>query len=269
MDCRLYPKGLVLAGLLVATLSQLTGQAQAQPATTTAQTVKQGQALAQTYQQGLELTTMRTQELTNQQWRDSLTVLNQQIATQPWSTDLHLRKAAVNLELQQWQYAIEEYGLVLQHQLHNPAALFYRAYAATHMRYYDVARRDYEAFLSLFPTHMEARLSYAYVLQQLGHNIEALDELNAVVEMKPDSAVAYASRAALEREMKQYEAALYDWQQAARLDSKNADYVASQVDLLLFLKRRQEALRVLDAAVQRGIPQGLLHQWYERCRRTK
>ena len=236
MDCRLYPKGLVLAGLLVATLSQLTGQAQAQPATTTAQTVKQGQALAQTYQQGLELTTKRTQELTNQQWRDSLTVLNQQIATQPWSTDLHLRKAAVNLELQQWQYAIEEYGLVLQHQLHNPAALFYRAYAATHMRYYDVARRDYEAFLSLFPTHME---------------------------------VAYASRAALEREMKQYEAALYDWQQAARLDSKNADYVASQVDLLLFLKRRQEALRVLDAAVQRGIPQGLLHQWYERCRRTK
>ena len=224
----------MLAGLLVATLSQLTGQAQ-----------------AQTYQQGLELTTKRTQELTNQQWRDSLTVLNQ------------------HLELQQWQYAIEEYGLVLQHQLHNPAALFYRAYAATHMRYYDVARRDYEAFLSLFPTHMEARLSYAYVLQQLGHNIEALDELNAVVEMKPDSAVAYASRAALEREMKQYEAALYDWQQAARLDSKNADYVASQVDLLLFLKRRQEALRVLDAAVQRGIPQGLLHQWYERCRRTK
>ena len=77
MDCRLYSKGLVRAGLLVATLSQLTGQAQAQPATTTAQTVKQGQALAQTYQQGLELTTKRTQELTNQQWRDSLTVLNQ------------------------------------------------------------------------------------------------------------------------------------------------------------------------------------------------
>ena len=61
MDRRLYQKGVVL---LVVLLCQLTMQAQ-----------------------------------NNQQWRDSLTVLNRMIDTQPWSTDLHLRKAAVNLEL--------------------------------------------------------------------------------------------------------------------------------------------------------------------------
>ena len=207
------------------------------------------------------------QKPNSQYWRDSLSVLNKQIAAGPWSTDLHLRKAAVNLELQQWQYAIDEYSLVLQHQVQNPAALFYRAYAATHLRHYEAARSDYEEFLDIFPTHTEARLALAYVLEQMGRKMEAMDELNRVVEMRPDSAVAYASRALLERDMKQYEAALYDWEQACKLKPQNADYVASHVDLLLAMERREEARRVLEASIKRGVPQGLLHPWLERCRK--
>ena len=205
--------------------------------------------------------TLQAQKADTPKWRDSLAVLNKQIATQPWSTDLHLRKAAVNLELQQWQYAIDEYGLVLQHQVHNPAALFYRAYAATHLRHYEAARHDLETLLSVFPTHMEARLSLAYVLQRMGRQSEALDELNMVVEMQPDSALTYVARASLEREMNQLEAALYDWQQAVRLEPLNSDYVVSEVELLLHLGRKAEALRVLDEAAERGIPRGLLLEW--------
>ena len=256
MDCRLYRKGIVLFVLFVAILSQQTGQAQAQSAE------RQGQAQAQSVERQRQA---RAQQSPN--WHDSLAVLNKQIASQKWSTDLHLRKAAVNLELQQWQYAIDEYGLVLQHEVQNPAALFYRAYAATHLRHYEAARRDYEELIGIFPTHTEARFSLAYVLQLMGRQTEALDQLNTLVEMRPDSAVPYASRAVLERELKQYEAALYDWEQAERLDGQNADYVASHVDLLLFLKRKKEGLQVLDKALKRGIPQGLLHSWYDRCRK--
>ena len=53
-------------------------------------------------------------QTTNQQWRDSLSVLNKQIEQSTWSTDLHLRKATVNLELRQWEYAIDEYAAILQ-----------------------------------------------------------------------------------------------------------------------------------------------------------
>ena len=87
----------------------------------------------------------------NSRWADSLKVLNEQIAKSVWNTDLHLRKAAANLELSQWDYAIEEYNQVLQHEPHNPAALFYRAYANTHMRRYELSRRDYEELLSYVP----------------------------------------------------------------------------------------------------------------------
>jgi tetratricopeptide (TPR) repeat protein len=200
-------------------------------------------------------------------WRDSLTVLNKLIAISPWSTDLHLRKAAVNLELKQWEYAIDEYALVLQHEPKNPAALFYRAYANTHLRRFDLARNDLSDLLAFLPRHFEARLSLAVVLQQLGRKMDALDELNQTIEIHGDSAVAYAARANLERQMKMDDAALYDWERAEQLAPKDPTYVVSHVDLLLVLERREEARRVLDAAVKRGLPKGMFLEWYEKCKR--
>ena len=230
MDCGLHPKGIVL--LCVAVLWQLSAQAQ-----------------------------------DNQQWRDSLTAINRQIATQPWSAALHLRKANANLQLKQWQYAIDEYSLVLQREPQNPAALFYRAYANTHLRRFGLARNDLNDLLAFLPGHFEARLSLAIVLQQLGKKQEALDQLNQTIQQHADSAVAYAARANLERSMKQDEVALYDWQRAEQLSPRDPTFVVSHVDLLLVLGRKTEARRVLDAAVRRGIPRGMLAEWYDKCRR--
>ena len=127
--------------------------------------------------------------------------------------------------------------------------------------------RDYEKLLTFVPRHAEARLSLAYVLQLMGRQQEALDQLNQTVELNPDSAVVWAARASLEREMKQHDAALYDWQQASTLDPQNASYAASHADLLITLERRDEARRVLDAAVRRGIPRGMLQQWYSKLQK--
>lgn len=216
----------------------------------------------------LGASTIQTQQVSDsQRWRDSLTVLNRQIAESQWSTDLHLRKATANLELKQWEYAIDEYALVLQHEPRNPAALFYRAYANTHLRRFDLARNDLNDLLIMFPSHFEGRLSLAVVLQQQGHHQDALDQLNQAIEQHADSAVAYAARANLERVMKQDESALYDWQRAEELSPRDPIYVVSHVDLLLVLERREEARRVLDAAVRRGIPRGMLQEWYQKTKR--
>lgn len=216
----------------------------------------------------LGASTIQAQQVSDsQRWRDSLTVLNRQIAESKWSTDLHLRKATANLELKQWEYAIEEYAQVLQHEPRNPAALFYRAYANTHLRRFDLARNDLNDLLIMFPSHFEGRLSLAVVLQQQGHHQDALDQLNQAIEQHADSAVAYAARANLERVMKQDESALYDWQRAEELSPRDPIYVVSHVDLLLVLERREEARRVLDAAVRRGIPRGMLQEWYQKTKR--
>jgi tetratricopeptide (TPR) repeat protein len=247
MDCRLYSKGLTRRGAFafLASLRPLRSFV--------------------LFVAILSLHPLHAQD--SRYWRDSLTVLNKQIAQSSWSVDLHLRKAAVNMELKQWEYAIEEYGLVLQREPRNPAALFYRAYANTHLRRFDLARNDLSDLLTFLPRHFEARLSLAVVLQQLNRKQEALDQLNQTIELHADSAVAYAARANLERQLKQDEAALYDWQRAEQLDPRNPLYVVSHVDLLLVLERRTEARRVLDQAVSRGIPKGMLLEWYEKTKR--
>ena len=215
----------------------------------------------------LLVVTHSQQTVKAQNWRDTLSVLSRQIAKSSWSTDLHLRKANANLQLAQWQYSVDEYTLILQHDTQNPAALFYRAYANTHLRRFQLSKNDLTLLLSLFPRHYEARLSLAIVLEQLGQRQEALDQLNQTIEQHADSASAYAARANMERRMKQDEAALYDWQRAEQLSPRDPLFVVSHVDLLLVLERRKEARRVLDAAVDRGIPRGMLKEWYDKCKR--
>lgn len=173
-----------------------------------------------------------------QQWRDSLKVLNREIELHPDSLDLRLRKAAVNIELNQWEYAIDEYGRVLDMDARNLAARYFRAYAHQHLRHYDMAVRDYEAFLSIVPTHFEARMGLAMVKRKMGRQVETLDEMNRLVQLHPDSAVAYAIRADYETELKQYEPALFDWDEAIRRAPHQADYVASKAKLLRLLKRK-------------------------------
>jgi tetratricopeptide (TPR) repeat protein len=174
-------------------------------------------------------------------------VLNRQIEAHPSSADLRLKKAAVNIELNQWEYAIEEYGNVLRMEPRNLAALFFRAYAHTTLRHYALARADYEAFLRIAPIHLEARLGLATVCERMGRTTDAMDELNRAVQMFPDSAVAYAARALLEDKLNMAEPALYDWSEAIRLDADNMDYVASKAELLQRLGRKKEAERELDA----------------------
>ena len=213
-------------------------------------------------------TAQTTTAQTAQQWRDSLTVLNRMIDREPRSTDLRLRKAAVNIQLGQWDYAIDEYGKVLQIEPDNPAALYYRAYCLTNQRQYAMARSDYEAFLRKMPTHMEARLGLATVYARMGRVTDARDQYNQMVEMFRDSVVCYVARAVFETSQQQYDVALYDWDEAISRQPQNVDYVASKVDLLLKLERRKEALEELEKALQRGVPRGVLKEWIDKCQKS-
>jgi tetratricopeptide (TPR) repeat protein len=199
-------------------------------------------------------------------WRDSLAVLNRQIKLSPRSTDLRLKKAAVNIELGQWEYAIDEYSKVLEMDSRNLAALYFRAYANSNLRHYDLSMRDYEAFLAVVPKHFEAQLGLAMVKRKMGRRNDALDELNRLVQLFPDSTMAYAARASYEAELQQWEVALYDWDEAMKRDPKNVDFLVSKVDILLRLKRYDEAWALLQDAMKRGVPRSALKEWIDRCK---
>ncbi len=212
------------------------------------------------------LCTVNLAAQSQKEWRDSLETLNKQIALSPSSVELRLRKAAVNVQLQQWEYAINEYTDILLQQPDNIAALYFRAFARNNLRRYEPARSDYESVLKLAPHNFEARLGLAYTLVLLNKQADALEQMNRLVEQHPDSATAYAARAGLERDLKQYAPSLFDWGEAMRLDPDNADYAVSKVDVLLTLGKKSEAKAILDEQVKRGVPRGTLIGWYKRCK---
>ncbi len=203
----------------------------------------------------------------NRQWRDSLNALNRQIAVSAYSTDLHLRKAAVNLELQQWEYAVDEYTLVLRHESANLSALFYRAYAYTHLRRYDLAKNDYERVIAQVPGNKEARLGLAFVFQSMGRRNDALTQLNAAVEFHPQDAEVYVARATFEADIKQYAPALYDWEEAIKCSPDNVEYRLSYVDVLMLSGDRSKAKRELDDLSGRGVAASVLHPFYARLKK--
>ncbi len=203
----------------------------------------------------------------NQQWRDSLNALNRQIAVSAYSTDLHLRKAAVNLELQQWEYAVDEYALILRHDTDNLSALFYRAYAYTRLRRYDLAKNDYERVLARVPDNKEARLGLAFVFQSMGRRNDAFAQLNTAVELHPQDAEVYVARATFETEIKQYAPALYDWEEAIKRKPDDVEYQLSYIDVLILSGDHGKAKRELDKLSGRGVASSTLHPFYVRIRK--
>lgn len=203
---------------------------------------------------------------TTEQWRDSLSVLTKAIDRMPRSVDLRLKKAAVNLELGQWEYAVEEYGRVMELDHNNLSALYFRAYANNQLRRYELAKTDYERILSMVPKHFEAQLGLAMSYRKMGNRMETMDQLNQLVQLFPDSALAFAARAGYEAEVKMYDAALFDWDEALRMDSMNVDFLVSKVNVMLLMNRKREARRELRHAIERGIDAALLREWMERCK---
>ena len=206
------------------------------------------------------------QAQTPREWRDSVSYLIEAIRQNPKSIDLRLKKAEANINLQQWEYAVQEYGYVLRLDERNLAALYFRAFCHSQLKHYDLARVDYEAFLTLQPLHFESHLGLAHTLQKLGRQTETLDELNRIVQLFPDSADAYAARAAYETERRLYDVALYDWDEAIRRKQGKVEYVVSKVEILIRQGRCREAREALDAAVMKGTPRGALKEWYDQCR---
>ena len=199
--------------------------------------------------------------------RDSLAKAVDLLGYYPDSIDLRLQKAAWNLQLEQWNYALDEYTTILQRDPANPAALFYRAYVNERMRRYGFARQDYESLLALVPTNFEARLGLALLNQKDRRFSVALDQINRLVEQHPDSAIAYAARAGIEKEQKMLEPAAYDYGEAVRRVPENTDYLLAYADLLITLGRKEEGRRQLEKLVSLGIIRVALEEYYKRLRK--
>lgn len=175
--------------------------------------------------------------------RDSLVHASDVLEYHPDSVDLRLRRAAWNMQLEQWEYAKDDYDKILAQQPGNVAALFFRAYTNEKLGRYAFARLDYENLLQIVPTHYEAKLGLALLNQKDRHLTEAMDQINSLVEQCPDSASAWAARAGMENGRGMADAAEYDYSEALRREPDNVDFLLAHASLCvdMGLKAKAEA----------------------------
>ena len=183
---------------------------------------------------------------TKKELRDSIAVLAKEADMHPDSVDLRLRKAALNLQLEQWQYAKDEYDNVLTRFPNNATALYFRAFAYERMRRYDLAKADYE---------------------KMKRHTEALKLANRLVNQHADKALAYAVRAGIERERGMLQLALFDYEQAISKDNTNTEYYIYKVETLIDMKQFDKAIQELNRLTKMGVPRAELAELYKRCKR--
>lgn len=163
--------------------------------------------------------------------RDSIRTLSAMIEQHADSVDLHLRKAALHVTLDDWNFALDEYTIILNHYPDNPAALYYRAFVLGKMKRYAMARNDYEHYNRIVPRDYNARIGLVLINRNDGRDVEAYDQINNVIEMFPDSALAYAVRAEMMEEKKMLEAAIYDYTMAIEREPDNISFLQARADL--------------------------------------
>ena len=200
------------------------------------------------------------------QLRDSLEVATDMLRKFPNNIGLRLKKASWNMLLEQWNYAKEEYDAVLKQEPNNVAALYYRAYVFEKLHRYKYAKKDYLDMLAIVPGNFNGLLGLALLHQKDMHYTEAMTLANQLVELYPDSAVAFAARGGMEAERNMLELAEYDYSEAIRLDPANTDYIINRVDVRLRMGKKKEAREDLDDAVKAGIPRPALVELYARCK---
>ena len=213
------------------------------------------------------LVTFSLQAQDNRLLRDSLKKVAEQVEYHPDSIELRLQKAALNMQLEQWEYAKDEYDVVIRLDPKNLTAHYYRAYANEKLYRYHFARYDYETVLTQAPSNFEARLGLALLNQKDKRYQEAMDQINVLVQQHPDSAIAYAARAGMEKERELYSLAEYDYSKALEIEPGNTDYLLARADLRITLGRITEAREDLDLLVALGVPRVSLAAFYRRLKR--
>lgn len=201
--------------------------------------------------------------------RDSLKQAVDRLAYYPDSTDLRLKKAAFNIRLEQWQYALEEYDFILARDKYNPAALFYRAYVNEKLSRNNFARVDYERLLAIVPGHFEGQLGLALLNQKDKRFTDALDQINRLVDQYPDNAIVYAARAGIEREQGMLALAKFDYEEAMKRDSENLDYALDYIDVLISNGEIVQARKELIALQKKRVPQASIKRYIDKIKRSK
>ncbi len=174
------------------------------------------------------------------------------LAMHPSSPELLLDRAALYYRRGEEERALMDYTSALELDPQNTEALLLRAYLYRRKREYSLSRHDYETLLSLDPANLNAMVGLILLNDESSRPREAMEQVNALIQLYPSHALLYAVRGGMEQRRKQYEPALHDLTTAIELDPTNVDYYVSRVSLYLDMGKKKLARQDARIAVTLG-----------------
>lgn len=147
---------------------------------------------------------------------------------EPSSQELLMDRASLHIQRGDMARALTDLTDLLTLNPDHDEALFFRAYIYAAQRLNSKARIDYERLLTARPTHRRARLGLALLCDNDNRPREAMEHMDVLLRYWPDDAAAYAVRGGMYQKRRQYEEALKDMDRAIELEPENADFYVSR-----------------------------------------
>jgi len=170
------------------------------------------------------------------------------------------------LKLQLYERAVRDFSAALDFAPKNKDIRLHRAYSYFQIRLYGESRADYDKVLESDATNYAALLGLALICQQTDHKTEAIERMNHLVELYPDSTELYAVRADIYMESRQEDLALLDLNHAISLEADNPRYILARAYLHKQMGNKRLALSDFNRAIELGIPESSLRNDMKACR---
>lgn len=132
-----------------------------------------------------------TPALAHGELHDQIANMDRQIAAQPQSAALYLRRAELHRIHREWEAADLDYAKVLGLEPKHPEASWLRARAWLEAGKAAVALPELDRYLAQFPDHASARLTRARVLVALGRSAQAAADYVLALERLPQAEPDY------------------------------------------------------------------------------
>ncbi len=173
-------------------------------------------------------------------------------------------RAKLYLKLENYRKAIADYTTIINVKPSDIKAYSYRGYAYSKTRELDHAKADFKVVTENDADNFMAALGSVIVEQQMGHNHEALTQLNIIISRFPDKAEPLVIRAEIESESNQKELAVIDLDSAIKL-LPNRNYYLKRAYLHLELQQKYLARQDFEKAIELGVPRQLLSEDLKKC----
>lgn len=188
------------------------------------------------------------------------------LSLNPSSVKLLQQRGNLYLMEEKWEKALADYDSIISQEPFNEEALYYRAYLHSTRKNNEKSYEDYYKILTVNPENHKARFALALLYNKNNKNEEALLLLDLLIEKNPNVPDYYTTCSNIVKAQGKEELALVYIEEGLKKCKETDGLLVEKAQLLIEMKRKEEAKRILDYLTLNGHHTPQIKSLYKRCK---